>query len=693
MSKHKRYKYGTYNEGSRKRLQHKRNRYNKNDYNDGTKNILNNNEDIEESEYSTCGEDCADNTDDVSESSEIGDGNHVVNNIIPSQKYENSDLKKNSSEVGSNAMDVLKSLYEGISNYKQKMPIYTRQFLKDREDIKVDEVFENEIKKSEQRKDNLKSVGGYKAWSNKLSVPLTRLFEQMDEKGKISVTKFDDFYEDCFVKFKKQLLESLDDKNASDQLKNFVNKSLECVEKIDKNCGPSFDPTKMRYNVGILSKDVCYLYDNKSIIELIFNAILGIFNFNDFHQDIAEVRLCLDKLYSDIESYYELPLKKRQEVVDSMNSKLSRIRFLLSGIYGVKEKDMEIVKEMLTDLKEAMSTTVDASGIIVDFIIAFGGEKSLEYVNIKSINKDVYDCVMLKLADAIKNSCGLSKDESIKIAKSILNKEKKPDDIEENIAAFYDGKVKEEYDKMLDDFDKKSSFEDVKITCNRNLQKVDAINKTTSSIITNFTQYVSNCLTNIYELEQRCLLLETSGCVVDVDGIRNTINSFVDQLSMVVDQVANDYKLFYEYIDDKKIRKDVINETNEKFKKLKESMKKSIEDCLCDSSGKPKHGKEAEFEKINNMLGDMKNIAELCFSNWETVRKIIEDAKKKIQQHKIVVSNDERSKKDSKRSKKAGKNNLFHLVANKANIENNLLHKMIDHSSNYERRRYPFMMY
>jgi hypothetical protein len=403
--------------------------------------------------------------------------------------------------------------------------------------------------------------------------------------------------------------------------------------------------------------------------------------------------LCLDELYSDIESYYELPLKKRQEIVDIMNSKLSRIKFLLSGIYGIKVEDLEIVKKMQIDLKEAMSTKIDASGIIVDFIIAFGSEKALEYVDIKSINKDAYNCVLVKLMEAIENSCGLSKDESKKIAKSILNKEKKQEGVKENIVAFYDGKVKKEYDKMLDDIDKKSSFEDAKINGNRNLQKVDAINKKTSAIITGVAQYVNNCLADISELKQKYFVLKTSGCSVDDDGIRDTINSFVDQLSTTVSQMADEYKLFYEYIDDEKIRKNVINETNEKFKELKESMKKSMKDCLCDSSGNPKPGKEAEFEKNNNMLGDMKNIAELCFSSWETVHKIVEETKKKIQQHKIGVGNDKRSRKDSKHLKKAGKNNLFHLVTNRANIENNLLHKMIDNPFSSKRRRHPFMLY
>lgn len=624
----------------------------------------------------------------------------IVNNIIGSNDKSGFQNNKYPREyTGSGEIDLIRDLYDNINKIDQQSQNDAEDFIKNCDNCKLDETYQQNIQKSQDEQKKFAPVKQFKGWSNTLAIPLMRLLENIDSNGEVSSGDYYAFLNGPLLDLKKDLQDQLEKKDSKGkpvtpvEMQMFLKKALEGIEDIENNNGFSFDPTTMRYNFGIIHKNMSDIYYNISVLDQIIIAIYNFFTFTDFFSETAENNLMITELKRDIDNYYDTPFENRQSIINKINERIAKIEYHFSNNYLVSKEARQSFENIKSDLAKAMRTKIDATNIVVDFIKIFG-QKAISATNIHLIDKNVYALILDKLANSIKDNCEFSETESKKWAKRILNSEdldeilekiQLPENKKKNIDIFFNGKVNDVFTLMMKKFNSVNSYEDAKIKANANLKKVDAISKKTKAITDAISKYISQTNKGIIELRRKYNLLISTGAMLEASNVNKEIveikRHMFENIKRATDEVKNSV---YEYIDDPNKRNSIVNESKKSFNKEVSDIKKIMEKELFDDRTKkgqkekvliPKPGKGNDIEEMQNMLDNMKNIAGFAFSNWEHVKEIVDRIEQQIQTPQEFVSNFNNN------------TNLFDLIKNRAKIENNVINNMLDRN-----QRQPPMM-
>ncbi len=590
------------------------------------------------------------------------------------QRYK--EKRNNDRYVGSSPYDLIRDLYN-TAKISPETTMLDSDFIKYLEDYKVDEKYNKAIQDAIKNKKKADKIKDYKFnWSQMLAIPIMRLLENTDKDGKISIGDYNDFINGPFRDLKNRLLDDLNAKDSDGkptaivEMQVFIKKAIEELNNIENNNNFAFNPTQMRYDLGDVYKNTVNIYKNISFLQKIIIAIYNFFTFSNFYKDIPEMADLSNKIIEDVNSYYNLPLEERQLLVNRIIQKIARIKYLSSRNFFIPSSVKDCIKKIEDSLDVAVETKIDSVDAIVSFIKSFGAD-AVKNVCINSINEDLNKCLMDKISKEVsKTYKNVGELEAGAVATSVLNYDEdtkyKPISVDRNI--FYEGKLKDEYNKMVGKIDEISSLEDIKIKCNNNLIKVDAIKKQTKKIIEGINMYFSSYSKRLFEMKKNYSLLASSGANYSVEYINSNIKNLQMNFINNVDNVLNNFKnSFYEYEDNEKERKKVINSTDKKFAEEKEYITKIMKEYLY-KDGQPKIGKENNILEIKDMLSDMKNPAKLSFESWETINKMAEQLKKQVEDENNLLKST---------SVAQPNNNLFDLAKDKMAIENKVLNDVI----------------
>ena len=610
----------------------------------------------------------------------------IVNNIIGSNDNNNKHPRE---YTGSGEIDLIRDLYDNINKINQQSRNDAEDFIKNCDNCKLDETYQQNIDKSKDEQKKFAPVKQFKGWSNTLAIPLMRLLENIKSNGEVSSSDYDAFLNGPLSELKKNLQDQLEKKDEKGkpvtpvEMQMFLKKALEGIEDIENNNGFSFDPTVMKYNFGVIHKNMSDIYYNISVLDQIIMAIYNFFTFTDFFSETAENNLMIAELKRDIDDYYDTPFANRQSIINKINERIAKIEYHFSNNYLVSKEARQSFQNIKSDLAKAMSTKIDATDVVVDFIKIFG-QKAISATNIHLINKNVYALILDKLANSIKDNCEFSKTESKKWAERILKGEKLdeilekiqlPENKKKNIDIFFNGKVNDVFTLMTKKFNSVNSFEDAKIKANTNLKKVDAISKKTKAITDAISKYISQTNKGIIELRRKYNLLISTGAMLEASNVNKEIveikRHMFENIKRATDEAKNSV---YEYVDDPDKRKSIVDKSEKNFNKDVSDIKKIMETELFDDKTKkgqkekvlvPKPGKGNDIEEMQNMLDKVKNIAGFAFSNWEQIKEIVDRIEQQMQTPHEFVSNFN------------NKTNLFDLIKNREKIENNVLNNMM----------------
>ena len=613
---------------------------------------------------------------------QLGDGSHIINNIIGTHDKQDDKSKNTSNKtIGSNEIDLIRDLYSNINSIdviSQQSAQNEKDFITECNTVVLDKTYDDNIKKCKDEKGKFAPIKQFKGWSNMLAIPLMRIIENTDENGEIAVSDYDSFINGPLKELKddlKKSLEKKDDKGKPStpiEMQTFIKKALEGIEDIENNNGFSFDPTKMRYNFGIMHKDMSNIYHNISVIDQIIMAIYNFFTFSDFYQDVTEIRIILDRLYEDIKLYYDAPLENRQFLVNRIYERIAKIEYLFSNTYLIKKEDYEALHAIKSDLQEAMKTKINANGIVVAFIRTFG-QNAVKSINLDTLDKKTCQAITKALAKSIDNSSDVGEEQSIIIAQQLLEGKKiekipLPKSKEKYINVFFDGKTAKEFKFMMDKLNNVGKLEDAKIKANTNLKKVNAISQTTKAIIDAISNYTTKCNQEIEMLRRKFSLLNGAGGNVQEYNVNRSIMDIKLRMFQNIQRIVqNAKKNIYEYIDDNAKREAVIQKADSEFKAEKESIEAIMKEQLYDDNREnPAAGKEDQVIEMKNMLSDMKSIPAFAFANYETIRDILLNIGTQLRTSNEFTSTNYPN------------NNLFALSTNRANNENALLHQIMD---------------
>ena len=615
----------------------------------------------------------------------LEDGGGIVNNIINPNGNNIPNNNQKNQYTGSSELDLIRDVYRNTNDISLKLSQYEKEFIKDCNSIVLDKKYADAISESGKEKGKFKPIKKFKGWKGQLAIPMTRLLENTDENGEMSISDYDDFINGPWNDFKKELQADLASDKSPVEMKNFVKKALEEMEGVENNNGLTFNPTTLRYKFGILHRDLSDLYYNISVFDQIIMAIYDFFTFNNFYKDNKEIRDTIDSIYEDIRIYYKTPMEDRQFLVNQINTKMANIEYLLSNVaYLIKPEDLQIFKQIKADLSAAINPKMNSASFVVSMIKAFG-QDAIKGVDIDVMNSATINAVKNALADSIMNDAKCSKIDSENYATALLTKKEK-DDISGSeattkiINAYFDGKVNGELKFMNKKMDEVNVMEDAKIKGNMNLQKVDAISKTSKAIVDAICVYVGKCNEEIENVKRKYGLLNATGIVMSEESINEDIKRIkTNMLDGIKNITKNAKENIFEYINDDSKRQKVVQDSKKTFEEDKKSIEKVMKDQLCDKDG-PKAGEEEEVLKIKDILDNMKNIPEFSFNNWESINQIVLDLEKQINSNKefhVIQS----------------ENNLFQLASHKSNIENRLIHGFLDNGWINSQKQHQMMPY
>ena len=599
----------------------------------------------------------------------LGDG--VINNIINSGQKLNDKNINSTDIVGSNMTDLVRDVYRNVSNVKNNMHEYAKDLFSSINNIQTDSRYDSNINKSLSEKGKLGPIKEYKGWSFNLSLPITKLLENSDKDGMISIGDYNDLMNEQMLSLQKSLQREAANPKIPEK-QNFARRALEGVNQVMNANGFSFDPNTLKYQCGLIHKNMSDIYHNISVFDQIIMAIYNFFTFTDFYQDNTEIRAILDGLYNDIDSYYDVDFKNRQYLLNSIYERISRVEYLLSNIFLVRKEDLENLATIKNALEKSMYTKVDAVGVVVSMVRMFG-QKALDNVDMNSIPQEVYNKLSTCLTSSIANAMGNNKLDAQDVS-NILLKKGTQDDIdnlmlmgqEKKVAnAFFKGKADGEYTFMMDKLNNDSALEDAKIKCNTNLRDVDTLSKTTDAVINAINIFVAKCNQEINDLRRNYSLVGTVGGNIQEQMISAGIREARQNMLSCIRNFTGYLKSrVYEYDDSPQIRLRKIRDAQNDLDQDKKDIRARMEKCLY-KKGKPADGKEDIILEMNDMMANMGNLPKMKYDYWEQINNLEQQIEAQVRNEQSFVVT-------------RGHNDVMSLIKNKANIENNLLKDLID---------------
>ena len=613
--------------------------------------------------------------------------NNLVNNFAEKNKnsYNENTYNENKNEyTNSTEMDLFREALNAVLKFKSNIGIHEKEFKDSLDQLTLDDTYKQEIEDSKKRKKDFAPVKRYKKFFDEdLQNLIDFILDRSDEKFTISTSNYDKFTKFLDETVKK-LQEDLDKKNDKGEpaignpLRSFIVKTIKALNSINDNNGFSFDPTKLVSDLSDVKTHMSDMRNNIPFSRRIIIAIYNFFTMTNFYQNVVEIENNLKSAIDDINSYYKCDLEQRPLLVTEIFDKIVKIEHLLKTIPFVSKKNIEILQSTKEALKKSLEARLDSNDIIVSFVKVFGKDAIKHVCDRKINNKKTYNHILSGITKYIKNDSNISNENKAKtIAKSLLDGQDIDDiligeDEKEYLKdTFFYGKVKKEYDDIIDDMESTESYEDAKIKGNDNLRKIDAISKQTKKIVGSICDFVNVCNEDIEEFTKTCTVYDSLGGKTNKHFIDNNIVKMKERMINSIKTIISSYKdSFYEYIDSDLERKRVTEKAKKNFKKTKEEIQEAMQKKLF-KNGKPKVGKESEVLEMQNILGNMKEPCDFSFTCYEQIKKLINNLE---QQNKNSFKFKTIYPDNYYKNYKNG--NIFTLANDKNKIENKILNNL-----------------